>query len=135
MTNTSTQLPACPHPNEVNRIRERWVNEARRFVHESLSEVDDAEIFVKLTSTRGWSFVDQNMRALTPPPQGETYIRLFRGGHTVWGRFPLSQRTGDVVSKNSLRHFLKRALDFIVLQSLIISYRDQIPSTHDFMHF
>lgn len=90
MSNAPVQLPACPHPEEVNRTRARWEEESLQFIKEITADVDDAEIFVKLVSTRGWSFTDQNLRQISPPPQGETYIRLFRGGHTVWGRFPLS---------------------------------------------
>ncbi len=90
MSNAAQQLPSCPHPEEVNRTRARWVDEATRFINECPADVDDAEIYIKLVSTQGWRFSQQNLSPLTLPPQGETFIRLFRGGHTVWGRFPLS---------------------------------------------
>jgi hypothetical protein len=89
MSKSSAQLPFCHAPQDVEKIRQRWVNEAERFIAEISQEVDDAEIYIKLLNMQGWSFTQQKMRPLTPPPQGEAYIRLFKGGHTVWGRYPL----------------------------------------------
>ena len=90
MSKTQAQLPFCPTPQDVEKMRQRWADEAKRFIADISKDVDDAEIYVKLLSMQGWSFSQQQMRPLTPPTQGETYIRLFRGGHTVWGRYPLS---------------------------------------------
>ena len=90
MNRTPQSLPACPSPLDVEQMRQRWEAEAQKIVKEIISSVDDAEIFVKLVNLQGWSFAQQQLKPLSPPPQGEAYIRLFRGGHTVWGRYPLT---------------------------------------------
>lgn len=92
MDRSAQQLPACPQQSEVYQTRQRWFGEAERFVKKVSADVDDAEIFIKLTGMYGWSFSQQQMRPLCPPLQGEAYLRLFKGGHTVWGRYPLEPK-------------------------------------------
>ena len=105
MSRSSVQLPACPLPDDVVKTRQRWLDEAQSFVTELVKEVDDAEIYIKHINMFGWSFSQQQMRPLTPPPQGEAYIRMFRGGHTVWGRYPLTSAHWKKGAKELIKAF------------------------------
>ena len=89
---TPPSLPKCPSEEELALTLGRWQEQAQRFVDEMKGLADDVELSLRHQSLRGWRFSDQQLQALTPPPQGECYIRVFRGGHTVWGRFPLSMK-------------------------------------------
>ena len=86
----SNSLPKCPSAEDLAQTLNRWHDQAQSFVSEMRGLADDVEVSLRHQSLRGWRFTDQQLQPLTPPPQGECYVRIFRGGHTVWGRFPLS---------------------------------------------
>ena len=121
MSRPSPSLPACPPEHEVESTRQRWVSEAQDMVQLMRREVDDAELFIKLVTLRGWSFTDQKLKPLSPPAQGEAYLRLFRGGHTVWGRYPLTPSQWKRGARELIKAFPKTSVGV---------YRPPKPSQH-----
>ena len=105
-------LPKCPSEADLAQTRARWEEQAEAFVHELRGVADDVEVSLRHLSIRGWRFVDQQLQALTPPPQGEAYIRIFRGGHTVWGRFPLSAKQWREGTRELLKAFPEKSVGF-----------------------
>ena len=93
MPTKKPQLPKCPSTADLQRTTQKWSEESHNFLNFIHTHVDDAEIFIRHQSMRGWRFENTQLRPFLSPIQGECYIRLFRGGHTIWGRFPLHPPT------------------------------------------
>ena len=84
-------LPKCPNQKQIDLELQRWVDEVLKFIEplKKAGLIDDLEIFIRHRSSRGWSLKGRDISPSNPPAQGECYLRLFLGGHSVWGRFPL----------------------------------------------
>jgi len=109
---TPPALPRCPSEAELAQTLRRWEEEAHAFTADVGDLVDDVELYVRHSALRGWRFEAQQLHPLAPPPQGECYMRLFRGGHTVWGRFPLAPKQWRLGAQELLRAFPKTSVGF-----------------------
>ena len=105
-------LPKCPSEEDLAHTLTRWQDQAQRFVNEMRGLADDVELSLRHQSLRGWRFADRQLQPLTPPPQGECYVRVFRGGHTVWGRFPLSPERWRVGIQELIQAFPPKSVGF-----------------------
>ena len=112
MTSKSSVIPRCPSAEDLERVARKWESESQDFIYSIRDQIDDAEIFIRHQSMRGWRFASQSLQPLIPPIQGECYIRLFRGGHTVWGRFPLSPEMWRRGSQELIRAFPPNEVGF-----------------------
>ena len=89
MTLPLSAYPRCPTIDECIQIQEKWVHESQRLLHFLSGHVDDADVLIRYQSIKGWRFENHELYPLTHAPVGECYIRLYKGGHRAWGRFPL----------------------------------------------
>jgi hypothetical protein len=107
MSKKTPQLPKCPSAEDLQRTTHKWSEESQKFLQFVQEHVDDAEIFIRHQSMRGWRFEEMQLKAMNSPIQGECYIRLFKGGHTMWGRFPLHPPTWQHGVRELIKAFPK----------------------------
>ena len=78
-------LPRCPSTEELALSRKRWIDASLPLMSLAKDEVDDAEIFIRHYSSKGWFFAEQQLSPYNSPIQGECYLRIFWGGAFCMG--------------------------------------------------
>jgi hypothetical protein len=84
-----SSYPRCPSLDECAQVQDKWVYESRKLLTFLSNHVDDADLLIRHQSIKGWRFENQALIPLTHAPVGECYVRIYKGGHRAWGRFPL----------------------------------------------